>query len=243
MSFNDIDYWRLSDVLSVTDAAMLGADINPGEWEATWPSNPQDGHFHKRGTGNHTNNYFDSPKFIAVFSAIRNAILADTLPANLAKRTRAAPYHWYDGMAVEMPPEDDEDGISYEALLKLGGGSFRTNAHDTDFGTYQTLLFLKEPDWSQSTVAVDDLKDWMKKKNFLPPFFFPAGSTEGFRNREHPRYSPKLACAAAAWEAVTRHDVIAAVALPGRTRSGMLASQEIYRGEQPWIIMPVWMCH
>ena len=46
MSFSDMDYWRLSEILSVTNAAMLAADIDPGVMEPTSPSNPINGHFH-----------------------------------------------------------------------------------------------------------------------------------------------------------------------------------------------------
>ncbi|MFC3060474.1 hypothetical protein, partial [Paenirhodobacter populi] len=54
----------------------------------------------------------------------------------------------------------------------------------------------------ETTIAVDDLKAWLSSKGLAPRFFFPQGRPEGFRNPEHPRYSPKLACAVAAWEAV-----------------------------------------
>lgn len=204
MSFSDMDYWRLSEVLSVTNAAMLAADIDPGVMELTYPSNPMHGDFHKRGTGNNTNNYFQSPKFIAVFSALRNSILSDKLPATLAKRSRAASHVWFGGYAVPDAPEPNEDEIGYDGLLRVGGGSFLTNLSDGDFGAYDRLMVLKEPDWSESTVTVDDLKVWMKERDFLPPFFFPTDKAEGFRNPDHKRYSPKLACAVAAWEAVTR---------------------------------------
>lgn len=204
MTFSDMDYWRLSDVLSVTSAAMLAADIDPGVHEAVHPHRPDDGYFHTRGTSNNSANYFQSSKFIAVFQALRRAILSEKLSATLAKRSRAAEYVWHEGEPWPASPEEAEAQIGYDSLLRLGGGTFKTNVDAEDFGRFRTIYFLKEPDWNETTVLVDDLKAWMKQRNFKPPFFFPSAKADGFRNPEHDRYSPKLACAVAAWEAVTK---------------------------------------
>lgn len=133
--FSSIDFWRLNDILSVQQAAMLSVGVNPGEVDLI---HGEDGYFQKKNTSNNINNYFTSPEYVAVACAIRGAVSSGKINQN----------------------------------------------HEED-------------------IYVDELKKWMEEKNFFPPFFFPDGVTaEGFRDKRHPRYSAKLACAVSAWEAV-----------------------------------------
>ncbi len=54
-----------------------------------------------------------------------------------------------------------------------------------------------------STVIVEDLKLWLRRKGFEKHFFFfPEGLDGEFLDEDHPRYSPKLAAAVRAWEAL-----------------------------------------
>ena len=200
MTLTNIDYWRLSDTLSVINAAMLAVGIDPGEKELVRFSNPIEGRFRVRGSDLGPDAYFESPKFIAIFSAMRNAILANSLAAVLAHRTRPATEDWFGGDSSTDFASEDEVHTTYDGLLRLGGGAMRTNLEPKLLE--HTVFYLKEPDWNETTVSVDDLKAWMKRRGFLPPFFFPSEKVEGFRNSEHPRYSAKLACAVAAWENV-----------------------------------------
>jgi hypothetical protein len=56
---------------------------------------------------------------------------------------------------------------------------------------------------SSSTVRVEDLKRWLRSKGFERHFFFfPEGVDGEFLDEDHPRYSPKLAAAVRAWEAL-----------------------------------------
>ncbi len=206
MRFEDIDFWRLNDSLSVTNAAMLAADIDPGKNELTEQSLPDDGFFHIRGESNHVNHYFHSSRFIAVFSAIRNAILEDRLSANITRLARDASYRWFGGEDFAEKPGEHEAELTYNALLRTEGTSLKSNVERSGWGTYGTILFIKEPDWSQTTIRVDDLKDWMAARNFRPPFFFPETKPQGFRDKEHERYSAKLAAAVSAWESVEQAD-------------------------------------
>lgn len=64
----------------------------------------------------------------------------------------------------------------------------------------------EDPDWDKTTVFVEHLKQWLDKRNLYPEFFFPGPQENSFENPKHERYSPELACAAAAWRAVTRPD-------------------------------------
>jgi hypothetical protein len=198
----DAEYWRLSESLSVTVAAMLAAGIDPGSIEAVYPDNPKDGYFHRRGYGNSTKDYFHSSQFIAVFSAFRNAILEEKLRANITRLARGASYAWFGGEAIAEGPREDETELSYTALVRTDRTSLRTNAGTDLWDRYGKILVIKEPDWNQTSILVDDLKEWMLLRNFQPWFFFPEVKPEGFKDKEHERYSAKLAAAVSAWEAV-----------------------------------------
>jgi len=182
---------------------MLAAGIDPGKHEAVSPSNPIDGRFHIRDSGDLSDNYSLSGKFIAVFSAIRAAILTNRLRADITHLARPSSY----GGNWETHGEDEEGYVNYDALLVGAGSTLRTNVQTKDdpWGRFGAVFFVKEPDWSHTKVEVDELTAWMDRRHFWPPFFFPEGTTEGFRDPEHPRYSPKLACAIGAWEAVERN--------------------------------------
>lgn len=202
MNFDEIDYWRFSDNLSVVEAAMLACNFDPGVYELAAGCGPEHGCLHKRGTSNNTANYCQSSKFIAVFSAIRDAVITNKIVADITNLARAASYNWHGGEAYEESEGEGEESVKYDALLKLGLTSFQTNVGVENLGDYRTIIYLKEPDWTRTTVSVDSLKAWMEGRNFRPPFFFPDQPEEGFRNSSHPRYAPKLAAAVSAWEAV-----------------------------------------
>jgi len=198
---SDAVYWRLSEHLSVTNAAMLAAGIDPGTMELATPDAPQRGYFHLRESSNKSTNYFHSGSYVAVFSAIRNAILEDKLRANITHLARNAPFT-YEGDAYAETPQEHEAEIQYTMLFRTGNAIIKTNAVNEDWGRYRKLYIVKEPDWNQTTVAVDDLKEWMANKNFRPTFFFPEVKPQEFKDTEHTRYSAKLAAAVSAWESV-----------------------------------------
>lgn len=59
------------------------------------------------------------------------------------------------------------------------------------------------PDWSKTTVAVDDLREWLRSRGVKTGFFFPpTADTPDYLDPQHPRYAPKLAAAVRAWLAV-----------------------------------------
>jgi len=60
-----------------------------------------------------------------------------------------------------------------------------------------------------STVKVEDLKRWLRSKGFEKHFFFfPEGLDGEFLDEDHPRYSPKLAAAVKAWEALEDDELL-----------------------------------
>lgn len=66
------------------------------------------------------------------------------------------------------------------------------------------------PNWRTSTVAIDDLREWLSRKNWRSAFFFPntaesaaPSGVPDYLDRTNGRYAPKLAAAVSAWQAVT----------------------------------------
>jgi hypothetical protein len=55
-----------------------------------------------------------------------------------------------------------------------------------------------------TTVAVEDLRTWLKSRGFERGFFFPMPKPgPDYLSHDHPNYSAKLAAAIQAWEAVS----------------------------------------
>ena len=67
-----------------------------------------------------------------------------------------------------------------------------------------------ETDWTKTTVLVEDLKDWLQSRGFCSGFFFPkVDGVPDFLDPSHKSYSPKLAAAIGAWQAVNAdHDLL-----------------------------------
>ncbi|HAF01305.1 MAG TPA: hypothetical protein DCO68_00195 [Methylophilaceae bacterium] len=64
-------------------------------------------------------------------------------------------------------------------------------------------------DISQCFVVVESLKNWLLKKGFDSGFFFPESSKNelDYLNKNHPHYSPKLAAAISAWQAISNDPI------------------------------------
>jgi hypothetical protein len=60
------------------------------------------------------------------------------------------------------------------------------------------------PDLHQTTIAVDDLRAWLRWRGFKTGFFFPVPEADpDYLSETHPNYSAKLAAAIEAWKAVS----------------------------------------
>lgn len=217
--FNDLDYWRLADEVSVVDAAFLTLQSDPGHYSfdspedpsssrifqvANWPEDPFD-----RMQTDDGQMAIDPAKFRAVFKALRNAILGNKLRAKITNWARHPDGHFYGDGYYPKKPDQDEETRNYGFALSRGVPTVYSNADSiVDYSSlapeFRVLYILKEPDWFNSTIQVDDLKAWLTSRGVAPSFFFPEGVPDGFRDQHHPRYSAKLATAIAAWEAVDR---------------------------------------
>ncbi len=127
--------------------------------------------------------------FNAVFSAITKAINSKKLKATI----RYDEYQYYP----------DLDGEAADALLLNGyciDHAERAEMNDKH----------KRPDWKFTTVEVHDLKNWLLSRNFKPAFFFSeTAGTPNYLNKEHPRYSAKLAAAVNVWLAMEDDNLLA----------------------------------
>lgn len=202
---SSLDLWRLADELSVIDAAILITGNDPAEKKDDYDDTGYViGQSQRR----------DYPGYEAVFKSLRNSVLSNKLRATIALRARDSAEidgaFYASGEPVFFRKEVDanfnEIAVPFDILLRASDFRMSIFANRTLSALHNatTLYVLKEPAWDETTISVDDLKAWLSSKGIAPEFFFPRGNPEGFRDPAHPRFSPKLACAVAAWEAVER---------------------------------------
>lgn len=210
MALTSLDYWRLADELSVIDAAILITGNDPSTRLDAYDS---DGSAMRGPNGEWvTYQKRDYEGFEATFKALRVGIRANKLRAKIHHQARRAEYE-------EIPTQEGRDyfpidlgpsykWVSFDFLVARHGPEHSDFAKtslnfsvDELRGTDDFFLW-REPDWSNTTIEVEDLKEWLRSREIFPEFFFPKGNQEGFRNKDNPRYAPKLAACVAAWEAV-----------------------------------------
>lgn len=194
-----LDIWRLSDELNVIDAAILIIGENPSEKIGSWEDEVL-----KQRT-----NYDD---FDAAFKSLRNAIFKNKLQATISYSARneftiGTPYY-VDGETLyhhEKLNQENEVEIKFDQLIRSNNidGSILCSDPEQVLNSGARLWLLREPNWLETTIDVDDLKDWLRIRNYYPEFFFPDGNEQSYMNKSNSRYSPKLATAVAAWENVS----------------------------------------
>jgi hypothetical protein len=216
-----LDYWRLSDELSVVDIAFLTLNMDPGCFELVDLTDPEKskivriGGFEDWETRALHNGDIDEVivqpnQFRAVFKALRNAIIGNKVRANVVTRARE-PSYVFEG---EVEPYDTgenagEESLNYGFIVSRGTPTLFSNSVNIQNTSAtssegQVIYLLKEPDWNVTSIEVDCVKEWYSSRGFFPAFFFPKGNAEGFRDSNNSRYSAKLATAISAWEAVKK---------------------------------------
>ncbi|WP_417700684.1 hypothetical protein [Pseudophaeobacter sp.] len=221
----ELEHWRWCEHLSVFDASMLAAGLNPSVYEPSVPGRLREGDFHKIGTSNSTQNYLQSNAFVPIFRAVTSAALRGDLSCEFAHHARTIPTMTYGDRDFDVPSEGGEDSISYDFLIK-SDAQVSSNFEIPTYGGMRTFYFVKEPDWERSTIKVDEFKDWMRKLGRRPFFFFPdtKDDSDAFRNREHEHFSAELDFAVTVWQAL----------LPKRKFSGGIkAAIEAWIEENP----------
>lgn len=197
MGLSSLDYWRLVDHLTVVDAAILITGNDPSGF-----------YYDDEGERLKSTHY---EGFEPAFVALRNAVLSDKIKATVVCRARdeVEVCDDYFVMGERIPrrsvldADGDEFTVRFDTFISIHEGTaLFSNRKLSGIGRPKTMYVLREPSWMETTIAVVDLKEWLKERGVFPAFFFPQGVAEGFRDKAHPRYSPKLACAVAAWEAI-----------------------------------------
>jgi hypothetical protein len=199
-----IDLWRLSDSLNVVDAAILITGNDPSTQDKLYDDD----------RGVKWGQKVDYAGFEPTLKALKSAILGNKLKAVIKHSMRgfsseSDPHGDYSYEIVQMP---NEETVSYDMLVARMDttpwsqeplkGKTALNFSVSDIKHTGNLYICKDPNWQQTLVEVEDLKEWLASKSLRPEFFFPDAPVEGFRNKNHSRYSAKLATAVAAWEAV-----------------------------------------
>lgn len=115
--------------------------------------------------------------FNAAFAAVSHAVLAGHLKGTIRRDERTQDI-------FDRPRPDESIGRN-------------------DVGV--SVIYKKEPNWHRTTVAVDDLQAWLRRRGLKTGFFFPEkDDVADYLDPSNPNYSPKLAAAIGAWEAVSR---------------------------------------
>jgi hypothetical protein len=188
--------WGLKHSYTVFEAAALIVDMLP---------NSELRYFFR-------NDYLDDHApalFSASFNAIKGAIEDEKLKARIVRRAEFVMQDRlkiisdgsFGGVAVQGLPGGDVRGM---LSFFISNANIRTNFLPDDHPDREVIIS-KEPDWDKTTILRSDIVDWLKQGAARPEFFFPLSAEEGLWDKSHPRYSPKLACAVAAWEEYARN--------------------------------------
>ena len=179
-------HWRLSDYLSVENAAILIVGGDPSAMDELFFEGydaPQ--RMEVKRTDGH-------PGFVAAFTGLKTAVRLRRLSALLE-------YRLYNGFKSDseepcwvLPRDFLTDPSNFEV----------------DFGHHEsdTIFLAKEPDWSRTMLDVHDLKVWLQERGVKTGFFFPASQAgeNDFMDRSHDHFAPELAMAAAAWRGLSQ---------------------------------------
>lgn len=117
----------------------------------------------------------------ATTTALKRAIFSGKLKAKIKHKARTNKFHKSAEGFFEHQEHDDEPSISDQV----------------------------EPDWYQTTIQGDDIKEWLRGLRHTDNFFFqdenPKTNQEGpdYLDPSHACYAHKLAAAIKAWHAVT----------------------------------------
>lgn len=179
MDLMEIDpLWRLSDPLTVQQAAALIAGLDPSTVR-----------FNSRGAAwladETIDAHVETRRVQTAFASLINAINGKKLRAQL--QHDAEPRY--------------TAGVDNLHQRGYWGGEDVAEVKDWDGTSY---VITPRPDWELTTVDRDDLVLWLKNAGIRTGFFFPdANDAPDYLDPKNPRYAPKLAAAVRAWQAVT----------------------------------------
>ena len=168
--------WNLAEDFDITNAASLVAGYDPVMVERCKLDTSFDRTF---------------PRYPIALRALTHAITNGRVKATL--RYSAREYGYADEMAdLEYYEANFTKGVGTSAEM----GENLSNDHSCFYHPF--------PDWSLSTIARDDLMEWLRSRGIQDGYFFQTTSNApDYLDPRNPRYAPKLAAALLAWQAVT----------------------------------------
>lgn len=176
--FSPMDMWRLCSDYSVADAAILitGKDpANPAYRNERWR------HYEDKCIG-----------FAAAFSALKNAIIANKIKSLLVYESKNNKSEENDESSLLLCT----DSVEYIEILSGSKSAINDNGWKS-----RKIRIIARPDWNETLISKDDLKELCASAGLYPSFLFPNEKNDGASDKTNPRYSNKLSCALAAWNA------------------------------------------
>ena len=193
----DLRLWRLVKNVSVEDAAILIAGGDPSATDLEEPSWSIESFKVKRTTGHNG--------FLPAFEALKDAIRNRELKASFAHQA-----DYTDGYSKKI------DGETW-AYLTTDFTDMKLTIEEHAFNYVrppkgETVLISVEPDWTRTTIDVEDLKAWLRSRGLRDGFFVSdtdsnEDSGEEFMNVRHDHFAPELALAVSAWRALKGRNV------------------------------------
>lgn len=178
--------WRLSDHLSVENAAILIAGGDPSaEDEVNLEGLDRVHTVRGKRTDGH-------PGFVPAFTALKTAVRQGKLSARFEYKVSSG-----------YKSRQDEDCWVVSGRI-LDDPAKLEIVHGKDDSI--SILMWTEPDWSRTMLDVLGLKMWLQEKGFKTGFFFPAtqANEDDFMDPSHEHFAPELAIAVAAWRALSQ---------------------------------------
>lgn len=172
--------WSNTEAISILDAALLLAGQDPLLWRQ-YDLKKREGYADEqifRHSVNDLPHGATKAKFGFYFSSLSNAVTRSEIAHHLV--CSHSPVVVLSMAAMEKGAKTGWDGTEFNVQL--------------------------ETDWGRTTVAVADLRTWLKATKAEPNFFLDQDwSQPGYLNPEHPYYSRKLSAAVLAWRAITQN--------------------------------------
>lgn len=178
--------WRLSDHLSVEDAAILIAGGDPSAEDEVYLEGLDRMHTVR---GKRTDGH---PGFVPAFTALKTAVRQGKLSARFEYKLSSGYKSRQDEDCWVVSHRILDDPAKLEII------------HGKDDSI--SILMWTEPDWSRTMLDVLDLKVWLQEKGLKTGFFFPASQAgeDDFMDPSHKHFAPELALAAAAWRGLSQ---------------------------------------
>lgn len=183
-----LELWRLASDLTVEDAAILIAGGDPSAVDYEEDS------FNRQNEIKRTSGH---PGFIPVFTALTNAIRKGHLSARLATRADG-------GGPLSNRLSGDIWILSHREITHIRSTLENDPFDSTPLDGADGIQIQVEPDWTRTTVDVENLKAWLRSRGFTNGFFFPLAeeTSDSFMDPSHDHFAPELALAVSAWRAL-----------------------------------------